>query len=316
MKTPPKLRAEAAAWVARLHGPNRTPEVEAGLKRWLAEDLERAAALESMTEAWERSAQLRRDPVERVGSWRRRGFQLSFSRAAVAACAVALVAVASTWLYLREGAVTTEIGEQRTLTLKDGTRAYLNTDTRLSVHYDERARRLILERGEALFEVAKDVQRPFSVEVNGRSVRALGTTFVVRREGAGFAVTLMEGKIAVEDGQGHATSAPLEPGQRLNIVEGEAPRIDLPSLGQLTAWRRGQIAFETTPLGEAVKEMNRYSPMQVVVTDPTARSTPISGIFRVGDSEEFIRAVAKGYGLQLVRGPDRVELVGSPVKEN
>src|SRR5579862_5107295 len=148
-------RAEAAAWVARLHGPNRTPEVEAGLRRWLADDPEHAAAFELLTDTWEKSAHLHRRPAERVASWERVGFRISFSRAALATIATAVLAVIGTIFYLHSDAVTTGIGELRTVALDDGTRVHLNTNTRVRVHYDKHLRRVTLERGEALFEVAK-----------------------------------------------------------------------------------------------------------------------------------------------------------------
>ena len=69
-------RAQAAAWIARLHGPNRTPEVEAGLRRWLEEDPERAAAFELVTDTWEKSARLRRRPLEEIISWEQPGLRL------------------------------------------------------------------------------------------------------------------------------------------------------------------------------------------------------------------------------------------------
>ena len=80
-------RAEAAAWVARLHGPNRTQEVEAGLRRWLADDPEHAAAFELLTDTWEKSARLRRRPIEQVATWERRGLRISFARAALSTAA-------------------------------------------------------------------------------------------------------------------------------------------------------------------------------------------------------------------------------------
>jgi transmembrane sensor len=131
------VRAEAAAWVARLHGPNRTPHVEAGLRRWLADDPEHAAAFELLTDTWEKSARLRRRPLEQVASWEGPGFRISFPRAALAAAATVVLAILATIFYLHTDAVTTGVGELRTLTLDDGSRVHLNTDTRVRVHYDK-----------------------------------------------------------------------------------------------------------------------------------------------------------------------------------
>jgi transmembrane sensor len=191
------VRAEAAAWVARLHGPNRTREVEAGFRQWLSEVPERVVAFEFMTDTWEKSARLRRRPSEAIASLERPGFRLSFSRAALATFAIAVIAAIGTAFYLHTDGVTTGIGEQRTLALEDGTRVYLNTNSRAVVHYDKHVRRVDLKKGEALFEVAKRPDWPFIVIVGDRQVRALGTAFIVRRDPEQLAVTLVEGKVTV-----------------------------------------------------------------------------------------------------------------------
>jgi transmembrane sensor len=204
------VRAEAAVWMARLHGPNRTREVETGFRRWLSEDPERAAAFELMTDIWENSARLRRRPSEAIASLERPGFRLSFSRATLATFAIAVVAAIGTAVYLHTDGVTTGIGEQRTLALEDGTRVYLNTNSRAVVHYDKHARRVDLEKGEALFEVAKRPDWPFIVTAGDRQVRALGTAFDVRRDAEQVAVTLVEGKVTVSP-VGEESTEPTAP---------------------------------------------------------------------------------------------------------
>jgi transmembrane sensor len=311
--TPPKssdkpsaaARAEAAAWVARLHGPNRTREVEAGFRRWLAEDPERAAAFELLTDIWEKSASLRRHPTERVASWQLVGFRISLSRAAVACLGVAVLAVVGTLLYLHTNAVTTAVGEQRTLALEDGTRVYLNTNSRAVVHYDKTARRVELQSGEAFFAVAKRPDWPFIVTAGDRQIRALGTAFIVRHDDQDVAVTLVEGKVTVTPVESEGSPLPahearvLTPGQRLTFAKGAAPRLDRPPLDKVTAWQRGQVAFDSTPLADAVADMNRYSTVRLVIEAPEAATIRISGIFRAGDSVNFAQAVAKTYRLRM-----------------
>jgi transmembrane sensor len=346
-------RAEAAAWIARLHGPNRTPEVEAGLRRWMAEDPERAAAFELLTDTWETSARLRRRPLEQVASWEWPGFRISFSSAVLGTMAVAILAVIGTVFWLRQDGFSTAIGEQRTVTLQDGTRVYLNTDTRAIVHYDRLARRVELVRGEALFEVAKRPDWPFIVAAGRQQIRALGTAFLVRRDQDDLTVTLVEGKVTVSpldsvavpgpDTTARVKSSSLQPlaatatglaalvpsapasgGQRSNgegvftltpgerlIIEGkQAPQVDRPSLDSVTAWQRGQIALDSTPLADAVVEMNRYSTIRLIVEDPRAAAIRISGVFRVGDSQDFAQAVARTYHLQLRSDSHGIVLVG------
>jgi transmembrane sensor len=318
-------RAEAAAWIARLHGPNRAPEVEAGLRRWMAEDPEHAAAFELVTDTWEKSARLRRRALEQVSGWVLPGFRISFLRAAASAAVIAVLAVIGTLLYLHNDAVTTAVGEQRTLTLEDGTRVYLNTDTRVVVRYAKEARQVKLEKGEALFEVAKRPKWPFIVTAGNQQIRALGTEFIVRRDERDLAVTLVEGKVTVSSDAAPALSSSalssrdpaakptaaftLSPGQRLVIAGSGTPTLDRPPLDRLTAWQRGQVSLDNTPLRDAVAEFNRYSKAHIVIQAPESAEIRVSGIFRAGDSEDFAQAVARAYGMRVVEQGEEIVLV-------
>jgi transmembrane sensor len=311
-----EARAAAAAWVARLHGPNRTREVEAGFRRWLADDAEHAAAFELLTDTWEKSARLRRRPAETVARGEPLGFRISFSRAVLATVAAALLAIAATVFYLHSDAVTTGVGELRTLVLDDGTRLYLNASTRVRVHYDKQFRRVSLEEGEALFEVAKRPDWPFIVTAGGREIRALGTSFVVRSDEEDLVVTLVEGKVTVTPEQEkkqrqsqQKESFVLSPGQRLTFASAGSPKIDRPSLERVTAWKLGQVNLDNTPLADAVAEMNRYSRQRIVIEDPVVAAIPVSGIFIAGDSANFAQAVAKAYHLKVIEeNPDVIVL--------
>jgi transmembrane sensor len=104
-------------------------------------------------------------------------------------------------LYLNRDntAFTTGVGEQRMITLQDGSRIYLNSDTRLTVRLDKNRRLVRLAGGEALFDVAKNPSRPFIVDAGEMQVRAVGTEFVVRRDPHELAVTLVEGTVRIAD---------------------------------------------------------------------------------------------------------------------
>jgi transmembrane sensor len=321
------ISAEAAVWVARLHSPTRSAEVEAGLRCWLAGNPQRAVAFEQITDAWERSARLRGRPTVASANYERRGLEITFPRALLATLVVMGLAVWGTLFHLHGNVVATGIGERRTVVLEDGTRVSLNTDTRAVIHYERRQRRIDLERGEALFEVAPRPDWPLIVTAGEREIRALGTAFVVRRDEQNLAVTLMEGKVIVsplepelptdvpsavaETAGKEPRTVALSPGQRLTLVPSKAPQLDRPSLIALTAWQRGQIALDNTPLPDAVAEMNRYSAVHIRLEDAAAASIRVSGIFRVGDSADFAQALAKTYGLQARIGSRGITLTGT-----
>jgi len=330
-----EVRAAAAAWLARLRAPDRTALVEDGLRRWLAEHPDHAAAFELLTDTWEKSARLKRRPLERVASWEKVEFRVSLPRISLALGLACVVAVITTLVYLHTDTVMTGVGESRLLVLEDGTRAHLNTNTRVAVRYTKGMRRVDLERGEVMFEVAKQTERPFIVFAGGRKIRALGTAFLVRRDAQNLAVTLVDGKVAVStvsagfpaaqnpravvksanemrmltDTRDSGGTFTLSPGQRLTFAVAGAMKIDRPSLERVTAWERGQVSFDNTPLADAVAEMNRYSHLQIVIQNPAAGAIRVSGIFETSDSNNFARAVAETYGLKLRDGsPDSIVL--------
>ncbi|MBL8270018.1 FecR family protein [Steroidobacter sp.] len=310
--------AEAAAWVAHLHGAKRSAGSNRGLQLWLKEDPARQRAWEVATEVWDEVGNLQGAAIAKAldqiapHQADRKKQRARF----VALAAAASLAALAVLFWLRGAGVSTGIGEQRILALADGTRVTLNTDTRIVVDYDETNRTVELKSGEARFDVAKE-HRPFLAVAGDRQVRALGTSFVVRYEPEQrTTVMLVEGKVSVSPRkQSHPALAEvvtLSPGQRLTFDTNAAPRIDRPSLDDVIAWQRGQVVLEGTRLADAVVEMNRYSTKVLTIEQPRAEDLVISGVFQSGDSSSFAKAVAYTYHLNVVTEGDTITLSGNP----
>lgn len=308
--------AEASAWLVRLQGSGRTPASEAAFRAWLAEDPAHARAFSRVTDTWEiipgaawpqaakaASRALRRPP------W------LAVAASVAFLCVVTLMSLRA----LGDTVYQTHVGEQQTVTLDDGSRITLNTNTRLSVDYSGTQRRIHLDRGEALFEVAKNPQRPFTVQAGDEQVRALGTTFMVRSEQQRLDVLLIEGSVRVshvgDTGPAARDIAPvvLVPGERLALRDGVAERrLDRPPVEEMTAWRRGEAMFDNVTLAEAVAEINRYGKVQVRIEDPALAKLRISGVFATRDPAEFASVIAQLHDLDVVSTPGGVALKASP----
>lgn len=328
------VRAEAAAWIARMHGPTRSPELEAGLRRWLAENPDHARVFERMTEAWQAATH-----VAAAQSYRVRIGKRSFAPRQWAWAAVALIVcgILGPFLYMEwsDPAYVTKIGEQRMVRLDDGSRVALNSGSRMVVEYRRSQRRVRLDRGEAFFEVEHNAQRPFVVFAGDQQVAALGTSFGVRYEHKQLAVVLVEGKVAVsglpppvpdvrinnaagagngsaavftEDGSPGASVITLVPGQRLVLAASEPVKLDTPKMETVIAWRHGEVIFEKTRIADAVAELNRYDEAKLVVPDAQVANLLVSGIYRSGDSEKFARAMAQLYGLTVTDEDGRIYL--------
>ncbi len=324
--------AEAAAWIARLHGENRTANVEAGFRRWLAASAENRAAFEVTNDIWVGMERLPKPPPPAFVRWPRAGLVVTWPRA-VAAAAVLVLLVIGALLQFKDSGLATRVGEQRNLSLEDGTRISLNTASRIHVRYDRTARRVELDQGEAYFEVAKRPDWPFIVTAGEKQVVARGTAFLVRRDEDQVAVTLVEGKVTVApagdvlpDRPGAAIppqvleasssrrekNVTLSPGQRVTFAAGDGVTVDQPVLERVTAWQRGQVILDHTPLKDAVAEMNRYSDVALKIEEPEAERAEVTGIFRVGDSESFAQAVAETYRLKVVNQSGEILLIGVP----
>jgi transmembrane sensor len=308
-----EARAAAADWIARLRDERRDPVLEAELQEWLGESEDHRRAFNRMTRAWARAGTIRmraRGDISAAGNVRRS----RFSPWAATLAATLVVVVITALYYWRDNALVTGIGQQQVRLLQDGTRVLLNTDTRIEVNYDQQVRRVRLVRGEAWFEVSKRPTWPFLVRVGDHEIRALGTSFIVRHDDVqDLSVTLVDGRISVAPiAQNDAvpSQAPriLAPGQRLIFARRQEPAVDRPELSRVTAWERGRVEFDETPLKDAAIEMNRYSATLVTVLDPEVAQLHIGGVFRAGDSDEFVKIVTAAFGLQADRNGGAIVL--------
>lgn len=318
-----KVRAEAAAWLARLHGPNRTPALEEGLRQWLAEHPVHGSEFELATDVWDETAEDRGNlPSPPHPRQRRRRAPL----AALTLTAVAAAVVVG-WWFIRTGGDTllsTGVGDQKTVILADGSRITLNTNTRLLLHYGKRTRTVILKYGEAYFDVVHNPTRPFVVRAGQQEVIDVGTRFLVNRCGLAndpLTVTVIEGRVVVAPVDLPAISlARLTPavhvlgaGQLLQFHPNALPTVRAVSVDEATAWLNDQLIFDGTPLGEAAAQFNRYNATKIKVMSAKAATIPVGGVFRIGDSASFARAVADSHHLKLITREDELVLEpGSP----
>ncbi|MDE0421318.1 MAG: FecR domain-containing protein [Gammaproteobacteria bacterium] len=336
----------AAYWVMRLDSPGCAPADRAAFEKWRAAHSSHAEAYSSARRALAAVDQHLGGPEltglgERV--FRETGKSpMPLRRYAgiglAAACALILGvllyppnptdAQANRQLHLAESMFETAVGERSTVGLSDDSSVTLNTDTVVEVRFAENSevRRLVLVRGQAHFEVAKD-PRPFEVLALGRRIVAMGTAFDVRIDAElGVLVTLLEGRVAVDEAtQGATALAPtrnaagvaasggtvLNAGERLIARRNEPPRVVTVDVEQVAGWRTGQLVFRDDPLRDVIDEINRYSTRKLVLDDDERLDgIQIGGVFKAGSTDSFLRAVEELYPVEAHRlGPDQIALV-------
>jgi transmembrane sensor len=207
----------------------------------------------------------------------------------------------------------TATGEQRLVTLADGSTVMLNTATRIGVEYTASERRIRLERGEALFQVTPDSQRPFIVSAGTGWARALGTRFNVALDGESVIVVVLQGLVEVRSRTGAAEkSAELSTGESVAFGPGGTlthPAPERASPDRIEAWRAGKLRFDDWSLEHAIAEHNRYARTPIRMDRGVPTDVRVSGTFRIGDTEAFLGALRELMTVQIVNTGQSVWLV-------
>jgi transmembrane sensor len=227
---------------------------------------------------------------------------------------VLLLGAFALWMNQR-GLYTTEAGEARTVTLADGSRIELNGRTRLRVALSSRERDIRLLEGQALFQVAKDKSRPFIVDTGTVQIRAVGTAFDVHKLGEETTVTVLEGTVAVLSSSPTPTSVPETPASANLMVTAGEQAIVTPqgsvkpravNVSAATAWTRGQLEFDETPLTQVAEEFNRSSPRPLVLSGSMPGDVRISGVYSSVDPASLILFLRSQRDLEVTETPDQI----------
>jgi transmembrane sensor len=196
----------------------------------------------------------------------------------------------------------TAFNEHRTLVLADGSQIMLDSSTELRVHDGAHVRDLELVRGQARFNIAHDTARPLYVRAGQEKIIDIGTDFNIDRPGQAVVVTLIEGRVAVADEQTNATPVELHAGEQLSALPPHRPIVAHVDVTRVTAWQSGELMFDNEHLSAVVQRINRYSTKPVVIADAKVGSLRVSGVFRAGDTQGFLRMVTSYLPLRAATG--------------
>jgi transmembrane sensor len=329
------LLTAAAEWFARLQDPAIPLEAVSEWQSWMSADPRHARAFRSLEDLWQDFGEIpdplpseraalaadRYDASVPVGEWR---VAKPRPRAPVWAAAASVSLIALALALLRPWSVggeliETRVGENKTLTLGDGTAVSLGGRTALRVSLSDDERRLTLVRGEAFFDVAKDSSRPFVVRAGAATVTAVGTQFNVRRNDDRTVVSVVEGKVLVQ----RAPSAiraiwpaapdvergvePLGAGIRAT-VSGESsqpPSAEPAEMADATAWRSGKLAFESEQLRYVVEDVNRYAAKPIEIEDERIGELLVTGTVRGDGVAAWLASLEPAFGIRAVDEGER-----------
>jgi len=308
-----RIEAEASRLLVRLNLDPDEAEREA-ICRWIDSSPTHAVAFARAEAAWESAERLKASaqdnpalvdlgPAERLPE--PTGISNRMLAAAMIALFVFLAAVGVTIRTLNDvDKYSTGIGEVKDITLSDGSRMHLNSDTTAEVRYTDNGRKVHIVRGEASFDVAHDTARPFDVEARSAMIRAVGTAFNVRMRQSLVELTVTQGTVQVRSGSatphhvGAGSGAVIRPRTILLTHLGKNV------IDQRMAWREKMVELDGETIDQAVAEFNRYRDQPMLIGDARVSALRIGGRFRTTDSKEFLAALQVSLPIRAVAGQD------------
>ena len=266
------------------------PEEQASLQAWLAEDETHLRYYETYRSTWTLTGQNNQDYHPDVtANWERFRQRIlhdntpalsAFKRSPwlrIAASVIAIAGAALIWFTLTGPREVTEITgnmERKTITLPDGSKVYMNQHSRL--HYARQlagAERAVYLEGEAFFEVAPKVARPFVVYASHTQTQVLGTSFDVKAyETFPVEVSVVTGKVAVSRKTQSLTAENkivLTPGRKATFSADKQPEEQVIAEPNFIAWKEHRLIFENVRVSDAVKTLEAYYGVHILITDTT-----------------------------------------------
>jgi transmembrane sensor len=312
-RVPAQIREEAAEWFIAL----REEEVDASGRKsfdqWLRTSPDHVRAFLRISALWQGADVLvtntatgvsestqpvpREQPTGSSPTWHK-----------IAACillAGMLAAGAVWWLSPRTLIYESGAGELRTVTLPDGSTVQINARSRIESTFSAKERAVELVTGEALFSVAIDATRPFSVRSDPAGIRAVGTRFDVYRKGRGTVVTVVQGAVSVRNAEHEVL---VSEGEQTTAGARAPLNVHSTNVPAAIAWTEGQLVFDLTPLRDVVAEFNRVGLRRLVLEDSTLLDLHISGTFPAHDPSSLIAFLRARFGVTIEETNEQVRI--------
>jgi|GEM_PF-2356283 len=309
-----RIGLEAAQWVVKFDGVDFDARDVRAFRRWLAKSEQHRSAFERSSKTWNQLDLLSRlDAFELPARDR---VPVSRRRALVAGLGAGALAVGIGGYVVFGGgsavAFETGVGERREVDLADGTRVLLNASSRLEARISEDRRDARLSAGEALFTIAESSAGIFSIATPSGEIEAASGEILVKLLPEGVRVALLSEGARASRRTWMGQSEPVAASANSEIVLGrEDVIVDVSTSEQLarrTLWREGMLAFDDTPLSEAVADMTRQSGVRFSFAEPGLAELRVGGIVRADDLGAFLELLRNNLAISTERRGEEIVL--------
>jgi transmembrane sensor len=307
-----RIGHEAADWVVKFDGVQFGARDVAAFRRWLAKSEDHRAAFQLASRTWHKL-----DLLARLEA-----FDLPanddapmISRRALAAGAGVLAVGIGSYVALSAGnaeAFETGIGERREVELADGTRVLLNASSRIEARIRDDRRDARVTAGEALFTIVESNAGLFSISTPAGKIETASGQVLVKLLPQGARVALLSDCARASRRTWMGESSPVTAGANSEIVFGrEDVAVDASTAEQFarrTLWREGMLAFDDTPLSEAVADVTRQSGVRFTFADPALADLRVGGLVRADDLDAFLALLTNNLAIASERRDDEIIL--------
>jgi len=319
---------QAADWLILQEDGLLSPDDQARFEAWLRESDGNKAACWRLEAAWQEADRMRalgphgaHPPVDQ-----RRLLPRLSGRALALAASIALAA--GLWTQaprlaqhlpsfeqeetVNQQAFSTALGMKKLVGLQDGSRIQLNTLSLVRARITPRRRDVWLDKGEAFFDVAHLEGQPFIVHAGDRQITVLGTKFSVRRDGEKVIVSVLEGRVRVDElKDNRLLRSSVIVGGNIAMARGAATLVTERSEEKVQgtlSWRTGMLTFDQLPLPAIAAEFNRYNARKMVIEGVALNNIRISGTFPAEQPDAFARLLRDAYGFGVEDGAEEIRV--------
>ena len=307
----PSIHEQASFWVLRLHADDCTAAERREFQAWLAKAPTHLQAYQKAEGLWQSFSLANQHPAQQIAFARdqlrqarqqqHHRQQIRSGRLAAAALLLATGIAPFGWNWLQTETYSTVKGQRAEITLSDGSHVELNTDSQVRVNYAGQTRQVSLDRGEALFTVAHNPEKPFEVIAAAGRIRDIGTRFNVNQWRGETIVSVLEGEVAVSTGSSSITQN-LLPGQQIHYDNsGSISALAEFDHKTITAWRDGLLVFKKASLSEVLDQLSRYHGIELKISDPKLRDLKVSGDFPSNDLNRALDVITTALPIKANR---------------
>ncbi|SDG84201.1 FecR family protein [Duganella sp. OV458] len=304
-----RIAEQAAEWIISLSADDAgsRPELRAGFEAWKRQDPRHAAVAQRMEtmlgQLAAHDSRPARAALAGAGRISRKQRTVRIVATLMVALAVGTVALGLpiTQPSLMLADIRTGAGEWHTRVMPDGSRIVLSSGSAVDLHFTREQRVVRLLRGEVMVDVARDPSRPFVVQTDDGSIRALGTRFTVERVTHGTDLAMLESKTEVRALDQQSPTI-VKAGEQVRFTRGAVgPVAAVDTVSVADAWRDRQLVVQGRPLSEVLEQLARHRRGIIQYDERQIAGMRVSAVLPLDDTDRALHLLLNSFPTLRIR---------------